>query len=430
MSEQKLSLFWLILVPLAVTAMALPVIIVLTAILLLWFVHLWNTPFWLVCTLGVIFITCATFVVWWSMRRMARRRFQFSLRSLLIATAVFAVIVSLLWNGLNKIGHQQQSLMYIAADGGYVYPWGGSENWLQKEYNFDPFRKVVGLDIRTDRAIPAILDHPNDFGDLLGILIYSGVSDAGLERMEEFNQFPKFYYVACNYINITDNGLEHIAKCTKMKELFINGASRITNEGFKHLLILPNLEGLYLYNYSAPMPITDAGLEHIGKMVKLKHLRIINLPITDAGLKYLQNLQNLEYLFVQSKIVTEKGLLELGKFLPDCWISLNGKTIPQQIKQLEIYETYPHEKQINRITDQERIAKIISSFEFDQGWSERYEEAEFPTRIRLDFLGRNRCLYQMRLGKEGVITQFNIFHPMSDQEEKDLFRLIGLETNK
>jgi len=102
MSQQRLPRFWMIAVPLAVTVLALPIIVLLTAILLLWLVHFWNMPYWLTCVVGAIFVIGGSAVVWWSMWRMARRRFQYSLRSLLIATTVFALILGLLCAGLKE----------------------------------------------------------------------------------------------------------------------------------------------------------------------------------------------------------------------------------------------------------------------------------------------------------------------------------------
>ena len=231
--------------------------------------------------------------------------------------------------------------MHIAANGGFIKYYVVSENWLQKYHNFDPFRKVESFEIRSDSAIPAILDYSDEFPDLLGIEIYPGVSDAGLKRAEEFNQFPNFMGFGLNNAQITDAGMEHLSKCTKLKRLFINGAAQITDNGIKHFVDLPNLDDLWLLAESSPLPITDTGLQHIGKMQKLKRIITRNLPITDAGLQHLQNLQNLEYLRIDGKTITEQGLIELGRSLPDCLMRRNDKLITQQFKRLEIYETDP-----------------------------------------------------------------------------------------
>jgi hypothetical protein len=433
MSEQKLPLFWLIAVPVAVTAMALPVIVALVAILLLWFVHLWNIPFWSVCVLGGILIVGGTIVVWRAMRGMARRRFQFSIRSMLISTAVFALVLSLLGNRLHKMGRQQQALVQIAANGGFIRYYIRPENWMQKYRNFDPFQKVEYFEINSDRAIPAILDYGNEFPELLSIGIYPGVSDAGLERAEEFCRFPNFMGFGLDNANITDAGMEQLSKCTKLKRLSINGAGQITDNSLKYFVDLPNLDDLWLLDGGSSPPITDAGLQHVGKMTKLKRIIIQtrNSLITDAGLKHLQNLQNLEYLSIGSNKITEQGTVELGIFLPDCFIRFNDKIITQQFKRLEIYETQPSEKLIKSITDQERIAKIIDYLEFEQsniGWQD-VKGRTIPVRLRLDFLGGSRRLYQMRLVNNGVINQWDRSYTMSEQEEKELLRLLEIETS-
>jgi hypothetical protein len=68
--------------------------------------------------------------------------------------------------------------------------------------------------------------------------------------------------------------------------------------------------------------ITDAGLENIAKLTRLKHLDLTDTPITDAGLKHLERLHRLEMLSLVGTNVTEAGVQQLQAKLPHCKISL------------------------------------------------------------------------------------------------------------
>ena len=422
----------MIAVPLAVTVLALPIIVLLTAILLLWLVHFWNMPYWLTCVVGAIFVIGGSAVVWWSMWRMARRRFQYSLRSLLIATTVFALILGLLCAGLQRITRQQRALIHIADNGGFLRYYIKPENWVQR-YNVDPFQKVVFFEIRSDSAIPAILDSADEFPDLVSVNIWPGVSDAGLRRAGEFDRFPGFDGFSLVDAQITDAGMEFLSKCTRLKCLSINGANHITDNGLKYFTDLPNLNDLWLISTrgKVTLPITDAGLAHVGRMTNLKRLWLLNLPITDAGLAHVQNLQNLERLTVHSLTITEQGLIELGRSLPECLIRSNDKIIAQQVKRIDVYELQLHERLIKSITDPELIAKIVAFAEFydsNTGWGPIKDDA-IHAQIRLDFFGRTRRFYQKRLENRRIFREDGSSTQMTDQEEQELLRLLDIKTD-
>jgi hypothetical protein len=67
--------------------------------------------------------------------------------------------------------------------------------------------------------------------------------------------------------------------------------------------------------------ITDAGLENIGRLTRLKYLDLRDTTVTDAGLKYLSNLSRLENLDLNGTNVTEAGVRELQAKLPHCKIA-------------------------------------------------------------------------------------------------------------
>jgi len=70
----------------------------------------------------------------------------------------------------------------------------------------------------------------------------------------------------------------------------------------------------------AGIAITDAGLVHIGKLTKLEGLYMMSTRITDAGLADLKILTNLRVLAVSETQVTDEGFEKLRKTAPNCRI--------------------------------------------------------------------------------------------------------------
>jgi len=419
-------------------AALLPIMGALVAVFLLWLVHLWNAPLWILGLVGLAVVAVAAFVLWRTMRFFARHRFQFSIRAMLIAIAAFALVLGTLGHGLRGVWRQQRAVWHVAEHGGYVRYLSDKtdRNWLQTRFGHDPFGDVEEMTVRGDGAIPALLQHRKEFADLTNLLFSGGITDAGLERVGDLNRFPELRVVNLLGTKITDAGLEHLGNWTNLRVLWLNGCSMITDDGLAHLENLRRLETLSLIvEGNGKMPITDAGLAHLGRMSQLNTLYLVGLPITDAGLAHLQSLTNLERFCIRRTKVTESGLEELYNALPDCWIVSDDAWFPSvmQIRRISVWEELPQEERIATISEPDRIAKIKECLEqyraqHQGGWSNVWDSASEP-RLRVDFEGRSRCLCQIRLG-DGFF-QFGwgwTYRPMSDSEAKQLLDLLGLDT--
>jgi len=302
--------------------------------------YLWNVPLWLLGLFGFALTAGATYTVWRTTRSLVRRRFQFSLRATLIAVAVFALILGTVGRALLRLLSQGSAVWRVAECGGYPDNWDTKPNWLQTRFGYDPFVGVRGIDLRRDLAIPALLQNPEQFADLEHVNFWGGVTDAGLERVAEFNRFPQLRSAGFVSTPLTDEGMQHLGDWTQLRELFFNGCA-FTDDGLAHLKNLPKLDRLTLVgDEGGNMSITDAGLVHVGRISQLRTLTLVGIPITDAGVRHLQNLPNLERLSIQRSKVTQDGLNELYKALPDCWTSWDNTAFPGvgQIQQISVWE--------------------------------------------------------------------------------------------
>jgi uncharacterized protein (TIGR03067 family) len=103
----------------------------------------------------------------------------------------------------------------------------------------------------------------------------------------------------------TDAALEPVKRLAKLRALSL-AYSEVTDAGLKHLGRLAHLEYLKLDNSR----VTDAGLRHLKGLAKLREIGLENTKITDAGLVHLKGIPNLEILDLAVTQVTDLDRLD------------------------------------------------------------------------------------------------------------------------
>jgi hypothetical protein len=114
-----------------------------------------------------------------------------------------------------------------------------------------------------------------------------------------------FTHVVCVYLDgspITDAGLEHLKGLTRLKELLLNGP-QVTDAGLEHLKGLTQLQFLGL-NHTH---VTDAGLGQLNGLTQLQWLDLDGAQVTGAGLQHLKVLPQLDSLVLSSSFALFEG---------------------------------------------------------------------------------------------------------------------------
>ena len=213
-----------------------------------------------------------------------RRRFQYSLRSLLVFVLLASVFMA--WFGARWRAARQQREAVAAIES------------LGGDVEYDYIRKWIASGATT--GPPPDPPGPAWARSLLGDDFFAGVVRVG----------PGGRYTWSNGsapAPFTDEWLEHIGKLSRLESLNLRGASHITDAGLAKLEGLTHLRRLELGFTSA----TDAGLAHVGKLSGLEVLDLLGTEATDAGLGHLRGLTRLEWLRISSSLVTDAGLEHL-----------------------------------------------------------------------------------------------------------------------
>lgn len=264
-----------------------------------------------------------------------RRWLQFSLRSLLILTAVVAVVLA--WG--NRLVLRYDARQRIAELPVQIELQTGPA-WIGRWFGAGAgkyFDQVAALDFSGCQDLS--LSDVNrrllpDVGRQSGLrrLNLAGhfeVDDCGVEAIAGLSNLEE---LVLDETGGTDDGLRHLAGMSRLKKLSLYAAHGITGRGLEHLAGLERLEVLDLSatdlgdeaaEVLARLPrlrwlnladtlVGDAALEHIGGLSQLEYLNLSGTKVTSAGMAHLAGLTHLTDLYVAHTQVDDSGLDRLA----------------------------------------------------------------------------------------------------------------------
>jgi hypothetical protein len=249
-----------------------------------------------------------------------RRWLQFSLRSVLVLTAVLAV--ALAWG--NRVvarytARQRIEELPVKVEIEPGPPWVGG--WFGGEVGkyFDQVRAVDcstwdGLSDTSQGKPERVVLLLKDLGRQTGLrkLDLSNVYAVDNDGLDALSSLSELEELSLDGANITDDGLRHLAGFTNLRKLSLYAAHGITGRGLSHLAALQQLKELDLAE-------TECGDESAAALARLVGLRRLNLAFTPAGdacLAGVVSLDRLEHLNLSGTKITSAGLAHLAD-LPD-----------------------------------------------------------------------------------------------------------------
>jgi hypothetical protein len=182
-------------------------------------------------------------------------------------------------------------------------------------------------------------------------MVFLDIGDEGVEHLRDLNNLEELSFLGAP--RLTDQGLGRLAALKKMRGLRLEDAS-ITNNGLKQLASFPNLEDLALSHnkkigddglvhlsdlklnrlWIEDTQITSAGLRHLSRITALQLLGLMKTPIGDAALEHLVEMKHLRVLALQQTAVTAAGVVKLRAALPACDIAVDP-LIEEQVRGLK-----------------------------------------------------------------------------------------------
>jgi hypothetical protein len=105
---------------------------------------------------------------------------------------------------------------------------------------------------------------------------------------------------------VTDAGLEHLIGLAKLRILVLAN-TQVTDAGLVHLKRLTNLKSLSLRGTQ----VADDSVRHLKGLTQLQYLSLSEAQVRDAGLAHLQGMTNLRILYLSDTQVTDAGFVHL-----------------------------------------------------------------------------------------------------------------------
>jgi hypothetical protein len=288
-----------------------------------------------------------------------RRWLQFSLRTFLLAVAIFAV-----WLGLHvrSARRQQAAVEAILQDEGRVtydfeanatecgYPPPAESpvpRWLLSRLGLDFFHPVDSVDLllsTSDEARERTLRHLHALSKLRSLDLSNLPSDQAVQHIAQLDRLEVLSVMDASRItdeamlhlvrlkrlkllafslapNLTDAGIAPVASLQQL-EWFAVRHAQLTNESLRVVASLPRLKSLEL----SMCNITDAGLAHLAGLTNLESLDLSGTQVTNEGLKLLQDLTSLKSLTLVNTRVNDASALQ--KALPNCTIDFAPRYKP------------------------------------------------------------------------------------------------------
>ena len=228
-----------------------------------WFAFNEHKNWTVLIAVAVICVAVVLLLLWFGVSLVLRRRFQFSIRSLLVLVAVVAVVCS--WFSVEMQQARRQKEAVEGADlasyghelDGYGYGLSGTPEPPEPPW----LRNLVG----------------EDFLSNVGVLGYRMATDANLERLKGLTSLQ---LLLLESTEVTDAGLVHLKGLTNLQMLRLK-STQVTDAGIVHLKGLTNLKNLHLSNTR----VTDVGLRHLEALAILQSLYLANTKVSHSRLE-------------------------------------------------------------------------------------------------------------------------------------------------
>jgi Leucine Rich repeat len=270
-----------------------------------WFAKGWGVLIAIAC----VGVAVVLMLLWLAASLILRRRFQFSIRSLLVLVLAVAIPSGWLAVESERAHRQRETVEWILKKGCDVhYDWefGTDAKGLPNVQPQGPklMRNLLGDDF---------------FNGIRGAYLYSDITylnititDADLKHLETLIQLQT---LVLDGTQITDDGLEHLNGMKQLQSLYLDDTT-VTDAGLEHLKGMIELQQLSL----ARTKVTDVGLENLKGFPQLNELNLGGTQVTDAGLVHLRGLTNLQSLDLWATACTQSGVTALQNALPNCKI--------------------------------------------------------------------------------------------------------------
>ena len=245
-------------------------------------------------------------------------RTRFTLRSLLLLTAIAGVLMAFLADYVKKSEQQQTAVAELRKIGAKV-KYSDPPSWpfvglIERKFGIDFVANATFVSFIYRTVSLRELKLLTDLRQLQGLdLFRAQIDDDGHAQLANLSELA---FLDLRHTQITDEGLQHLRHLYRLDTLHL-ASCQITGPGLTSLQPLSSLVTLDL----AFTSIQDEHLAPIGRLKTLVDLNLNNTDLTEKALRHLQPLHELRQLKLYGVKISPQKLREFVEKHPDCNIN-------------------------------------------------------------------------------------------------------------
>ena len=245
-------------------------------------------------------------------------RTRFTLRGLLLLTAIAGVLMAFLADYVKKSEQQQTAVAELRKIGAKV-KYSDPPSWpfvglIERKFGIDFVANATFVSFIYRTVSLRELKLLTDLRQLQGLdLFRAQIDDDGLAQLANLSELA---FLDLRHTQITDEGLQHLRQLYRLDTLHL-ASCQITGPGLTSLQRLSGLVTLDL----AFTSIQDEHLAPIGRLKTLVDLNLNNTDLTEKALRHLQPLHELRQLKLYGVKISPQKLRAFVEKHPDCNIN-------------------------------------------------------------------------------------------------------------
>ena len=245
-------------------------------------------------------------------------RTRFTLRGLLLLTAIAGVLMAFLADYVKKSEQQQTAVAELRKIGAKV-KYSDPPSWpfvglIERKFGIDFVANATFVSFIYRTVSLRELKLLTDLRQLQGLdLFRAQIDDDGLAQLANLSELA---FLDLRHTQITDEGLQHLRHLHRLDTLHL-ASCQITGPGLTSLQRLSGLVTLDL----AFTSIQDEHLAPIGRLKTLVDLNLNNTDLTEKALRHLQPLHELRQLKLYGVKISPQKLRAFVEKHPDCNIN-------------------------------------------------------------------------------------------------------------
>lgn len=240
--------------------------------------------------------------------KLKRRWFQYRLRTLLALALLTSASLGLWSRYVRSFRLQAKAADQLGEVGATIETRAGAPAWMCWLFGGDRFQDVVMVDLEHQQFKAQDLSPLRDLPHLERLyLAASSVDDAGLAYVRGLNKIKR---MSLWKTNVTDDGMANLAGLTSMEVLDIH-YTELSDECLVHLAGMSGLERL-IFNFA----LTDKGLQRLAALPNVRiepYFWLRCVDVTGEGMRLLAHFPNVDDLTIDSSLLTDADLEPLTR---------------------------------------------------------------------------------------------------------------------